>query len=121
MLTNSHNLFLEIGLEAGIVALASLVLLIIVRFRHRAVYKSYVKDSQLSLISTMTAIAITCLIILGTTYYLFENMAILYLFWFVFGLGSAALRVAKREHDDKILYYEDIESPDSSVADIKIR
>ena len=119
--TNSHNLFLEIGLEAGIVALASLVLLIIVRFRHRSVYKSYVKDSQLSLISTMTAIAITCLIILGTTYYLFENMAILYLFWFVFGLGSAALRVAKREHDDKILYYEDIESPDSSVADIKIR
>lgn len=118
---NSHNFFIEIGLEAGIGALAIFLLLLIVRLRHRAMYQRYLKESDMSLVSTMTAITTSALIILGTTYYLFENMEITYLFWFVFGLGGAALRVAKRERDDKVLYYEDTKSPNSSVAEIKIK
>ena len=118
---NAHNFFIELGLEAGVFALLAVLLLFVVRFRHRAIYQRYLGESDMSLISTMEAITASSLILLGTTFYLFENSVITYLFWFVFGLGSAALRVAKRERDDKILYYEDIKSPDSSVAEIKIK
>ena len=77
--------------------------------------------SDMALISRIESVTAGSLIILGTTYYLFESMEITYLFWFVFGLGSAALRVAKRERDDKILYYEDTKSSDFSVAEVKIK
>lgn len=118
---NSHNFFIELGLEAGAFALVAVLLLLAVRFRHRATYQRYLKESDMSLISTMTAVMTSMLIIFGATNYLFESAEITYLFWFVFGLGSAALRVAKHECDDRVLYYEDAKSPDFSVAEIKIK
>ena len=33
---------------------------------------------------------------------------------------SAAIRVAKKEHDDRVLYYEDTRASDYSVIDIEI-
>ena len=38
----------------------------------------------------------------------------------IFGMGSATLRVAKRDYDDKVLYYEETGDSDSSVIDIEI-
>jgi hypothetical protein len=48
-------------------------------------------------------------------------MTMYYLFWCIFGLGSAALRVAKSEFDDRIAYFSDGSTEDASSIDISIR
>ena len=41
-----------------------------------------------------------CLIVYGAFNYIWKDMVMYYLFWCVFCIGSAALRISKREHDD---------------------
>jgi len=117
---SSSNLFIELGLEAGIFALAIFAILLFVRLRHRARYHSYVINSQLSVISPITSVANLCLIAYGTNHYVWENFASFYLFFAVFGIGSAALRVTKRERDERILYYEHTKRVHSAAIDIDI-
>ena len=52
--------------------------------------------------------------------YIWSSTSAYYLFWCIFGMGSATLRVAKRDYDDKVLYYEETGDSDSSVIDIEI-
>jgi hypothetical protein len=61
------------------------------------------------------------LLAFGSFNYLFSDITVLYLFWCVFGIGSGALRVAKREHDDRIMYFEDEKSFDSAVINLNLR
>ncbi len=117
---NSSNLFLEIACEAGIFALLFFLLVIFTCLRHRTTYRSYVRLSQVKTISNTAMITFVCLILYGTVNYIWEHSAICYLFWCVFGLGSATLRIAKREYDDKIIYYNDVVSSESSDIDVQI-
>ena len=57
----------------------------------------------------------------GAFYYIWADMTMYYLFWCVFGLGSASLRVAKQEFDDRFAYFSDGSAEDSSSIDISIR
>ncbi len=118
--TDSSNLFIEIGLEAGVFALFSFVLLLCVRLAHRTKYYHYVKNSQTGVITPISELCIFCLITFGATNYIWSDMSAYYLFWCIFGIGSAAIRVAKKEHDDLIFYYEDTRASDSSVIDVQI-
>ncbi len=120
-ISDSNNLFLELGLEAGVFALAVFVILLLVRLRHRAAYYSYVKSSQVSTLAPIISVSIFCLLCLGATDYIWSDASMFYLFWCVFGLGSATLRVAKKEHDDRVLYYEDTRRTYSSAVDVQIR
>ncbi len=119
--TDSGNLFLELGLEAGVFALAVFVLLIVVRLIHRASYQRYIRPSQVGKMSPMVSVTIFSLLIFGCFDYIFADMSILYLFFSVFGIASATLRVAKQEHDDRVLYFEDEKSSTSSVVNIHLR
>lgn len=118
--TNSSNLFIEIGLEAGVFALISFVLLLFVRLGHRTGYHQYVKNSQTAAHARLGEVCVFCLVAYGTTNYIWSDMSAYYLFWCVFGIVSAAIRVAKKEHDDRVLYYEDTRASDYSVIDIEI-
>lgn len=116
--TNSHNLFLEVATEAGVFALLALVLIIWVRMRHRIVYQRYLKHSDVKFISASAASAIFVLVTLGATTYIWQDMSLYYLFWCVFGIGSAALRISKQQSDDRTLYYQidrDVDNFDISV------
>ncbi len=117
---NSSNLFLEIACEAGVFALIFFVLVLLECLRHRSRYRSYVKASQVKTVSNTVMLALVALIIYGSVNYIWENSAVCYLFWCVFGLGSATLRTAKREHDDRIIYYNDVVSAESSDIDVQI-
>jgi hypothetical protein len=117
---DSSNLFLELGLEAGILTLLSFLLLLIVRLGHRCSYQRYIKHSHLRKLSPLMSAAIFALISYGTFNYLFSDITISYLFWCVFGIGSGALRIAKSEHDDRIMYFEDEKSFDSAVININV-
>ena len=118
---NSSNLFIEIGLEAGLFALACFGSLIIVRFVHRSSYQVYVKNSDVSTLARICSVCIFSLISYGAVSYIFADMYSCYIFWCVFGIGSATLRVAKKETDDRIHYYEDTRASDSSAIDVEIR
>ena len=117
---NSSNLFIEIGLEAGVFALLVFLLLIVLRLVHRTKYHHYVRNSQTSTVTPVSELCIFCLITYGATNYIWSDMSAYYLFWCIFGIGSAAIRIAKKEHDDRILYYEDTRASDSSVIDVEI-
>ena len=117
---NSSNLFIEIALEAGLPALIIFALMLIVRHRHRMNYYPYVRKSQISSLSPAVTVATVCLISYGAVHYIWESSYSYYLFWCVFGLGSAALRVARKEFDDRTLYFEDNINREASVIDVKI-
>ena len=118
---NSRNIFLEIGLEAGVGALICFALLLPVRIRHRVMYHSYIKHSQISTLAPFVSSALFALICYGATEYIWAEESVFYLFFAVFGIGSATLRIAKKEVDDKVLYYDDTRDVDSSAIDIEIR
>ena len=118
---NSGNFLLEIACEAGIMSLIAFSLIYVIRVRHRGIYRSYVKNSSVSKISSYTTVITVMLMVYGTFNYIWADMTMYYLFWCVFGLGSAALRVAKGEFDDRSAYFKDGSAEDASSIDIAIR
>ena len=118
---NSSSLFLEVACEAGIFALVALLVLFAVRFLHFAVYGDYISHSRVTHLAKSAFVMLFAMLALGMTDYFWSDTAVYYLFWCVFGIGSAALRIAKREHDDKVMYYGDLMSVDSSVMDVKLK
>lgn len=119
--TDSGNLFLEVGIEAGVFALAALLLMLAVRLRHRLKYSVYVRDSRVMDTVSAVCAATVGLIVLGVTGYLWRDLTVMYLFWCLLGTSSALLRDAKRETDDRANYFSDARSPDSSSVDIGLR
>ena len=118
---NSGNFLLEIACEAGIISLAAFILIYVVRVRHRSIYQPYVKNLSVSKISGYTTSITVMLMVYGAFNYIWADMTMYYLFWCVFGLGSASLRVAKGEFDDRVAYFSDGSAEDSSSIDISIR
>lgn len=118
--TDSSNLFIELGLEAGVFALIFFIAILFVRMKHRSRQYLYVRNSQIELMSNMSAACLFCFLAFGTVNYLWSDISAYYLFWCIFGIGSATLRVAKKDYDDRALYYEESSALDSSVIDIEI-
>jgi O-antigen ligase len=112
---------LEIACEAGIISLVAFVLIYVIRVRHLGIYRPYVKKSSVSKISSYTTAVTVVLMVYGAFNYIWADMTMYYLFWCIFGLGSAALRVAKSEFDDRIAYFSDGSTEDTSSIDISIR
>lgn len=96
---HSHNLFLEIGCEIGIFALLFFIYLLIIRVQHRATYARYVRNSSVDNISTLSGTALFALLIFGMSDYIWYSSSTYYLFWVVFAIGSATLRISKSEYD----------------------
>jgi hypothetical protein len=117
---DSSNLFIEIGLEAGLFALTCFALLLLLRARHRKGYYLYVRSSQFSVISRASGACIIAMLSFGAVNYIWSDLSVFYIFWTVFGIGSAALRNAKREHDDLVFYYDHTGAVDSSAIDVEI-
>lgn len=118
--TDSGNFLLEIGCEAGILALAVFILMILLRLVHRTVYRRYTVGSEVHHLTDFSAVTLTVLLVYGAVNYLWSDFTLNYLFWCVFGIGSAALRVAKREFDDRAAYFSDGRSSDASSVDVLI-
>ena len=118
---NSGNFLLELACEAGIISLCVFIVIYLIRVRHRRIYQPYVKNSQVSKIASYTTALTVMLMVYGAFNYIWADMTMYYLFWCVFGLGSATFRVAKQEFDDRVAYFSDGSAEDSSSIDISIR
>ena len=117
---SSRNLFLEIACEAGIFALVFFVLILVTAARHRGVYRRYVKHSQVRTVSKASAIALVAFVIYSTVNYVWISESLCFVFWCVLGFRSALLRIAKREHDERKLYYNNSVSSESADVDVQI-
>lgn len=100
---HSHNLFLEIGCELGGFALILFMFMLLIRIRHRATYAKYVRNSSVDNLCTISGTALFALLVFGMTDYIWYNNTMYVLFWVVFGIGSATLRISKKEYDDSIV------------------
>lgn len=117
---DSSNLLIELGLEAGAFALIFFLAILIIRLKHRSRHYLYVRNSQIEHSSLLSGTCLFCLLSFGMVNYIWSEISAYYLFWCVFGIGSATLRVAKKDYDDRVLYYEESSAMDSSVIDIEI-
>ena len=117
---NSSSFLIELACEAGALALLVFLVLLAVRLYHRTRYRNYIVESHVTHLSFVSAAMMTALIAFGMTEYIWADETLLYLFWCIFGIGSATLRIAKREHDDRVMYYGDLMTADTSVIDVKI-
>lgn len=118
---NSSSLLLEIACEAGVLAVAIFLILLSIRLRHRSIYREYIAESHVTRLACISTATVVMLVAFGMTEYIWADQMIYYLFWCIFGIGSATLRIAKREHDDRVMYYGDLTTVDSSVIDVKVR
>ena len=118
---HSHNLFLEIGCEIGILALLFFLYLLVIRVRHRATYAKYVRNSSVDNLSTLSGTALFALLVFGVTDYIWYASVNYYLFWVVFGIGSATLRISKREYDESREVYFDGKSDSIASVNIPVR
>lgn len=100
---HSHNLFLEIGCEIGIFGLLLFMFMLLIRIRHRATYAKYVRNSSVDNLCTVSGTVLFALLVFGMTDYIWYNSAMYVLFWAVFGIGSATLRISKKEYDDSLV------------------
>lgn len=116
---HSHNLFLEIACEAGIFALVLFAVLLLVRLRHHASYLPYVKNSSVSALTSIVGVTVFALVLFGMTDYVFYDASMYFTFFSVFGIGSALYRIAKREHDDRVCYYSDMDN-NASAIDVEL-
>lgn len=117
---HSHNLFLQIGCEAGILALVLFLLLLLWRARHITSYRRYTRASSVRRVSLFCTGVIFSLLLFGMSDSIFYHYSIYYLFFSVFGIGSAVLRIAKREYNDRLGYLTDEQSPEESALEITI-
>jgi O-antigen ligase len=118
--SNSGSFLLEIACEAGVISLFAFLVIYFIRIRHTQIYQPYVKNSQVSKTSSYVTVTTVMLMAYGAFNYIWADMTMYYLFWCVFGLGSASLREAKQEFDERAAYYRDGSAEDSSSIDIAI-
>lgn len=105
----------------GIIAFALLSLMILFRIRHISYFRLYIIDSSLALDSKTTFVALFALFMLGSASSMLSDPLIYYLFFALYGIGSATLRSAKKEHEERLGYYSDIRSSESSAIDVILR
>ncbi len=118
--TDSGNLFVELALEAGILSLIAFIWLIAVRIRHRMAYNQYVKGSVLRHSQPVVSAAIFSLLFFGIFNYIWSSEAMFYLFFVVFGIESAMLRVSRQSIDERVLYFVDARSSESAAIDVSL-
>ncbi len=115
------NNMLGMATELGIVVLTLFLLMVMLRLRHISYYRTYVLASHLRVADGSTALVLLTLLIFGIDAYIFADATVFYLFWAMFGICTATLRTAKKEHDERLSYYGDSRSSESSVIDIQIQ
>ena len=118
--TPTANTLLAISLNFGVVVLAAILIIFVIRLIQLSEYGIYMRGSLLALITKAAALAIFGLFSLGMSVDVFSDITVYFLFIYIFGILSASLRISKTEHLDRLSYYGDQRSADSSDINVRI-
>lgn len=116
---SSGNLLLQLACEGGIFVPVFFLLLMLIRSAHVYRYLPYAHKSVTSASLTMSG-TVYSLLLIGIFENIFVDPAIYCLFFVVFGIGSAMLRASKTEHDERLGYFTDTLSMQSSSVNINL-
>ncbi len=114
----ANNLFFGIATAIGITGLMFFIAVMISKLVHTARYSPYVKNSSVHLANRMSTVAFFGLLIYGAFGNIFDDFELFFLFFAIFGISTATLRDAKKEYEDRVGYYDDARSSESSAIDI---
>ena len=114
------NTLLGLGFGFGIFSVLLFGLLVLIRLRHVSYFRTYMRNSPLGATGDMATLSIVALLSYGAFYNLFSDRVVLSLLVAVFAVSAAALRTAKKEYDDRMGYYEDSGSSESSAIDVGV-
>ena len=117
----AHNVYLGIACRFGVIALFLFLLLIVARIFHVELYKKYYPDSTVNFYVDMTTVAAVAILTFGCYVDVFAEVDMLYFFVSVFAMGSAALRVSRKEKEERNSYYVDLGASDSADVDIILK
>ena len=112
------NLLLGIATLSGAPVLILFVLMTMLFFRQGSFYRAYFSGSRVKTTGRMAFLSIFCLLVYGAGADIFSDPSIVYLFFSTFGIGSAILLRTKKESDERMEYYGDSASIDTSMLDI---
>ena len=116
------NTPIVIGLRFGIFAVVIIALILLLRLRQFSLYDGYLRSSSSLLrLSNMTFLAMMALLMLGWFADVSMDMSVYALFFLVFGMSTASLRISKNEYEDRQRYFGDNRRVDSSDADITLK
>ena len=119
--TDSGNLFLDIAVKSGAVTVILFILLLLVRLRHRIFYRRFLEESSVGSLSATASITVIALVVFGSFNAVFAEISLYYIFFSVFAIGSATLRIACDEHDDRVAYFRDARRTYSAAVDLDLR
>lgn len=118
--TPKANMALSIAMNFGVIVLSIFAVIFVLRLVQLSEYGIYMQGSLLSLISKAGALAVFGLLSLGMTADVFSDVTVYYLFISIFAILSASLRISKTEYMDRLSYYGDLRSADSSDINVRI-
>lgn len=118
--TPMANMALSIAMNFGVIVLSIFAVIFVLRLVQLSEYGIYMQGSLLSLISKAGALAVFGLLSLGMTADVFSDVTVYYLFISIFAILSASLRISKTEYMDRLSYYGDLRSADSSDINVRI-
>ena len=114
------NTLLGVGVEMGVFAAAVLIIIFLFMLLKISYTRYCMHNSNMRSTMFVAFVSIAALFMYGADMYVFEDASVLYLFWCLLGLFSSAVTVSEKEHDERLGYYGDISSYDSSVIDITL-
>lgn len=118
--TSAGNLLVGTACEAGAIAAVMLALLFIARAVHATAYRRYTLISSVGDIFSASCASLLSFFALGIWGFTFREPMMFFMFILTFGIGSAVLRISKKEYDDHHIYSVEDMSPDSATVDITL-
>ncbi len=117
---DAKNMFVDMAVKAGLPTAGLFALLLLSRIFHRISYNRYLGESSVGLQSSGASLAVIAFVVFGTFNQMFIDMSLYYIFFSAFAIGSATLRIACEEHDDRIAYFRDASQSHSAAVDVDL-
>ncbi len=115
------NTYFGIACRFGILAVVVCLAVFLIRILHVGVYRKYYPNALVGFYVDMTSLAMLIMLVIGSYTDVISEISAAYFFVVIFGLGTAALRISKKERDQMLSYYKDSRSQSASVIDVFLK
>ncbi|MBO5879052.1 MAG: hypothetical protein J6Q68_00670 [Clostridia bacterium] len=113
--------YLSVACRFGIISAVVLFLIVLMRIIHLNAYTRFFSSTLVGFHVEMAVLAPLAMLLIGSYANIFEDLNMVYFFVVIFGMGSAAMRISRKERDLLGSYYRDSRSISSSAIDINLK
>lgn len=117
----ANNVLLGLACRFGVLALTVFLLLLVLRVFHFGMFKRYFSDSTVNFYAEISLLASVAMLAIGSLADIFADVEMIYFFVAVFSVGSAALRISKKEKTEMRSYYMELGNSDNAAIDVTLK